>query len=158
MLTGLAHSALCVPDVKAATRWYADTLGFTVLSPPYLMEGEAIERDMGELVAHPRLEAAILGFPGAGDRVIEMIEYPDEESRPRPADASVTDLGLSHIGVVCDDIEATRLELESRGVVFLTSGIASVARVRTTWFTDPWGTVLILIEKRDPTRPYYAQH
>ena len=39
---GLAHAAVCVPDVEAATRWYEPTLGFTVQSPPYLMEGEAI--------------------------------------------------------------------------------------------------------------------
>jgi len=158
MLTGLAHTALCVPDVEAATRWYAETLGFTVLSPPYLMEGDAIERDMGELVDHPRLKAAILGFPESGDRVIEIIEYPDVDGHPRRADASVTDHGLTHIGVLCDEIEATRHELEARGVTFLTSGIASVARVRTTWCVDPWGTVLILVEKRDPTKPYYAQY
>ncbi|MGZ4756108.1 MAG: VOC family protein, partial [Acidimicrobiia bacterium] len=46
----MAHSAVCVPDVEAAARWYSETLGFTILSPPYLMEGEAIERDMGELI------------------------------------------------------------------------------------------------------------
>jgi catechol 2,3-dioxygenase-like lactoylglutathione lyase family enzyme len=157
MLTGLAHSALCVPDVEAATRWYAETLGFTVLSPPYLVEGPDIERDMGELIPHARLKAAILGFPGDGDRVIEIIEYPDTEGRPRPGDASIVDHGLSHVGVICDDIEVTRRELEGRGVTFLTRGIASVARVRTTWCTDPWGTVLILVEKGDPSRPYYAQ-
>jgi methylmalonyl-CoA/ethylmalonyl-CoA epimerase len=157
MLTGLAHSALCVPDVEAATRWYAEALGFTVLSPPYLVEGDDLERDMGELIPQPRLKAAILGFPGDGDRVIEIIEYPGTNGRPRPGDSSIIDHGLSHIGVICDDIEATRRELETRGVTFLTSGIASVARVRTTWCTDPWGTVLILVEKGDPSRPYYDQ-
>jgi catechol 2,3-dioxygenase-like lactoylglutathione lyase family enzyme len=60
-ITGLAHSAICVPDVDEAVRWYADTLGLVVLSPPYLMEGEALERDMGELIPHPRVKAAILG-------------------------------------------------------------------------------------------------
>ena len=157
MLTGLAHSALRVPDVEEATRWYADTLGCAVLSPPYLMEGEAIERDLGELIPHPRLKAAIVGLPGDGDRVIELIEYPDSQGRPRPEDASIVDPGLTHLGLVCDDIDATRAELEARGVRFLTAGIASVAGLRTTWCADPWGTVLILMEKRDPTKPYYAQ-
>jgi catechol 2,3-dioxygenase-like lactoylglutathione lyase family enzyme len=157
-LTGLAHTAICVPDVRAAVDWYATTLGFEVLSPPYLMEGEAIERDMGELIPSPRLEAAILGLPGGGDRVLEIIQYPDSPGRARADDASLVDHGLTHVGIVCDDIVGTRATLEEKGVRFLTSATASVAGLRTTWFADPWGTVFILMEKRDPSRPYYAQY
>jgi hypothetical protein len=42
-------------------------------------------------------------------------------------------------------------------VRFLVDGIADVARVRTTWFVDPWGVVFILVEKSKPERPYFAQ-
>jgi hypothetical protein len=55
-------------------------------------------------------------------------------------------------------IEATRRDLEAHDVTFLTVGIASVAGVRTTWFRDPWGVIFILVEKRDPDRPYWRQH
>ena len=158
MLTGLAHTALCVPDVEAAVAWYADVLGFTVLSPPYLMEGPAIERDMGELIANPRLKAAIVGLPGGADRVVEIIEYPDAPGRPRLPDASLVDHGFTHVGITCDDIDTTRSDLEARGVHFLTRDIASVAGLRTTWLADPWGNVWILLEKRDPAKPYYAQY
>ena len=158
MLLGMAHSAICVPDVEAAARWYAETLGFTILSPPYLMEGEAIERDMGELIPIPRLAAAIVGLPGDGDRVLELIEYPGADGRPRPSDASIVDQGLTHVGLVCDDIASTRAELESRGVQFLVRGIARIAGLRTTWFADPYGTVFILMEKGDGSRPYFAQY
>lgn len=154
----MAHSAVCVPDVEDAARWYSETLGFSILSPPYLMEGEVIERDMGELIPIPRVKAAIVGLPGDGDRVLELIEYPGTDGRPRAADASIVDHGLTHVGVVCDDIEATRSELESRGVQFLVRGIATIAGLRTTWFADPYGTVFILVEKRDPARPYFAQY
>jgi catechol 2,3-dioxygenase-like lactoylglutathione lyase family enzyme len=156
VITGLAHSAICVPDVEQAARWYADALGLTVLSPPYLMEGDAVAADMGELIPQPRLKAAILGIPGDGDRVIELIEYPGVDGDN--GSAVITDTGLTHVGLVCDDIEATRAELESRGVQMLTTGIANIARLRTTWFTDPWGTVFILVEKRDPAKPYFAQY
>ncbi len=154
----MAHSAVCVPDVEAAARWYAETLGFTILSPPYLMEGEAIERDMGELIPIPRLAAAIVGLPGDGDRVLELIEYPGAGGRPPREDASIVDHGLTHVGLVCDDIASTRAELESRGVRFLVQGIATIAGLRTTWFADPYGTVFILMEKGDPQRPYFAQY
>ena len=53
VIAGLAHTALRVADVDAAAAWYRDVLGLTVLSPPYRMEGDAITRDMGELVPAP---------------------------------------------------------------------------------------------------------
>ena len=158
MLTGLAHSAVCVPDVDAAVAWYESVLGLTVLSPPYLMEGAAIARDMGELIPEPRLKAAIVGVAGDGDRVLEIIEYPGSPGRPRPADASVVDHGLTHVGLVCDDIAATRASLEAQGVTFLTTGIADIAGLRTTWFADPFGVVFILLEKSNPAKTYFAQY
>ena len=156
MIVGLAHSAVCVPDVDAATRWYSEVLGCRVLSPPYRMEGAAIDRDMGELVPSPVVvTAAILGF-GEDDHVLELIEYPSVNvSTPG---IEITRAGLTHVGLVCDDIEQTRSELEARGVDFLTTGIAAIAGLRTTWFRDPWGAVFILMEKRAADRPYWRQY
>jgi catechol 2,3-dioxygenase-like lactoylglutathione lyase family enzyme len=159
MITGVAHTAVCVPDVEAAVAWYESVLGLTVLSAPYLVEGDAIERDMGELVPSPvAVKAAILGFPDGGDRVLEVIEYPRAPGRPRLPDASVVDHGFTHVGLVCDDIVATRAELEGNGVRFLTRGIAEIFGLRTTWFADPYGLVFILLEKRDAEKPYFAQY
>ena len=140
MLTGLAHSAICVPDVEAATRWYTDVLGLHVLSPPYRMEGDQIERDMGELVPSPVVvTAAIVGF-APDDRVLELIEYPAADiASNADVGPSVTRVGITHVGMVCDDIGATRAEL------------------KTTWCHDPWGTVIILLEKSRPSRPYWGQ-
>jgi methylmalonyl-CoA/ethylmalonyl-CoA epimerase len=171
MLTGFAHAAVCVRDVDAATRWYSEVLGLQVLSPPYRMEGDAIERDMGGLVPSPVVvKASIVGF-GADDHVLELIEYPlaaapapapapaaAPESAPGAAGVSITSPGLTHVGLVCEDLDATRADLEARGVEFLTSGIAEVAGLRTTWCLDPWGTVLILLEKQKTARPYWRQY
>ena len=158
MITGLAHTAVCVPDVDAAVAWYETVLGMTVLSPPYLMTGDAIDADMGELVPRPvALKAAIVGFE-ASDRVIELIEYPNQPlPAARPGDLSLTRVGPTHLGLLCEDIEATRVHLEEHGVELLTGGIASVAGVRTTWFRDPWGIVFILVEKSKPEQSYWRQ-
>jgi catechol 2,3-dioxygenase-like lactoylglutathione lyase family enzyme len=159
VITGLAHTALCVPDVDAAVTWYRDVLGLTVLSPPYRMEGDAIARDMGELVPAPVVvKAAIVGGPDGSDRVIEVIEYPNAPGRSKPADASVVDYGFTHVALLCDDVVATRAELEAKGVRFLVTGVADVAGLRTTWFADPWDNAFILVEKvRHPDQPYYRQ-
>ena len=142
MITGIAHTGVCVPDCEAAVAWYRDVLGFQVLSPPFLMEGEALDRDMGELVPQPRMKAAIVGFPGDDDRVLEVIEWPDVAPQDGRVSAALTDTGLTHVALICTDIEATRRELEAKDVRFLVSGIADITQLRTTWFADPWGTVI----------------
>jgi catechol 2,3-dioxygenase-like lactoylglutathione lyase family enzyme len=159
VITGLAHTALCVTDVEAAVAWYRDVLGMTLLSPPYRMEGADIERDMGELVPAPvAVNAAILGVPDDSDRVIEVIEYPNAPGQSAPARTSIVDPGFSHLALLCDDVVATRADLESKGARFLVAGVADVAGLRTTWLADPWDNVLILVEKvRRPDRPYYRQ-
>lgn len=159
MFTGFAHAAICVADVDEATRWYSEVLGLQVLSPPYEMAGEAIERDMGELLPSPVVvKAAIVGL-GADDHVLELIEYPGVPTpEARPERPVITTPGLTHVGLVCNDIGSTRDELEAQGVEFLTSEVAEVAGLRTTWFHDPWGNVLILLEKRHPDRPYWRQY
>jgi methylmalonyl-CoA/ethylmalonyl-CoA epimerase len=158
VLTGLAHTAVCVPDVEDAVRWYSEVLGLEVLSPPYTMQGAQIEHDMGELVPSPVVvTAAIVGF-GKDDRVIELIEYPAAGiGAAGPGHPSVTKVGITHLGMLCDDLAATRSDLERRGVEFLTKGIADVAGLKTTWCHDPWGTVIILMEKRHAARPYWGQ-
>jgi predicted enzyme related to lactoylglutathione lyase len=156
VITGLAHTGVCVPDCEAAVAFYRDVLGLRVLSPPYVMSGNAIRDDMGELVADPTMKAAIVGLPGDGDRVLEVIEYLNADGAG--SERALTDHGLSHVGLVCEDLDATRADLEGKGVRFLVSGIADVARVRTTWFVDPWGVVFILVEKSRPERPYFSQY
>jgi catechol 2,3-dioxygenase-like lactoylglutathione lyase family enzyme len=156
VITSLAHTAICVPDVDEALAWYESVLGLRVLAPPYRMEGKAIERDMGGLVPSPVVvKGAIVGTDD-GDRVLEVMEYPEAPGRqPR---TEMIEHGLSHIGLICDDVAATRAQLEAKGVTFLTSGVADVARLRTAWFQDPWGVVFILVEKSRPERAYWRQY
>lgn len=159
MLTGVAHVAICVPDVEVATQWYSEVLGLRVLSRPYRMSGAAIERDMGELIPSPVVvKAAIVGL-GSDDHVLELIEYPEAGTPPSPSGPlSITQPGLTHVGIVCDDIEQTRVDLAAKGIEFVVSGIAEVAGLRTTWFRDPWGNVFILLEKQTSTQPYWRQY
>jgi catechol 2,3-dioxygenase-like lactoylglutathione lyase family enzyme len=157
-VSALAHSAICVDDIDAAVAWYRDVLGLKVLSPPYRMAGPSIEADMGELVPAPVVvEAAILGFEES-DHVVELISYPEAPAPAGSADgASLTRPGISHLGLLCDDVARTRRELEAKGVQFLTTAPASVAGLHTTWLRDPWGARWILLDKRHPERPYWRQ-
>ena len=151
MITGLAHSGVCVPDCEAAVAYYRDVLGFTVLSPPYVMDGDTIRADMGELLDDPAMKATIVGFGDDGDRVLEVIEYLRADGNDARGSAGLADPGLTHIGLICDDLGETRKTLEDKGVRFLADGIADIAGVRTAWFADPWGVVFILVEKASPS-------
>ena len=108
MITGLAHSGVCVPDCEAAVAYYRDVLGFTVLSPPYVMDGDAIRSDMGELLADPAMKAAIVGFGDDGDRVLEVIEYLRADGSDARRTAGLADPGLTHLGLICDNLDETR--------------------------------------------------
>lgn len=157
VITGLAHTGVCVPDCEAAVAFYRDVLGLHVLSPPYEISSDALHDDMGELLPDPSMKAAIVGFEADGDRVFEVIEYLNADDGGHRASASLADHGLSHVALICDDIDSTRAELERKGVRFLVEGVADLVGVRTTWFADPWGVVFILVEKSKPDRPYFAQ-
>jgi catechol 2,3-dioxygenase-like lactoylglutathione lyase family enzyme len=158
VLVGLAHTAICVPDLEAAVSWYSAVLGLTVLSPPYLMEGDAITRDLGDLLPNRpvAIRAAILGT-ASGDHVLEVVEYPNEPVASDDPHA-VSEPGITHVGLLCDDIAATLAALEAGGAELLTTGIASVANLRTAWFRDPWGVTFILMQKTDPAKPYWHQY
>jgi len=85
VITGLAHAGVCVPDCEAAVAFYRDVLGLRVLSPPYVMSGNAIRDDMGELVSDPTMKAAIVGFGDDSDRVLEVdLDKPGFAGSQRP--------------------------------------------------------------------------
>ena len=92
---------------------------------------------MGEMIPGIVLKAAILGFHDSGDRVLEVLEYPKHPGRPKSEAWSLTDHGFSHVGLLCDDIAATRARLEARGVRFLTRGTARITGLETAWFEGP---------------------
>jgi catechol 2,3-dioxygenase-like lactoylglutathione lyase family enzyme len=56
VITGMAHSGVCVPDCEAAVAFYRDVLGLSVLSPPHVMAGDEIRDDMGQLVSDPTIK------------------------------------------------------------------------------------------------------
>ena len=153
-------TAVCVPDVDAAVRWYESVLGLTVIWPATLMDGADIQRDMGELIAPPvALRAAILGV-GDGSDCARLRKHRATKCR-RTATTGGRFGHRPRLHPRRTDLRRhrrhARRPLEAKGVEFLTGGIAEIAGLRTTWFRDPWRNVFILMEKGEPTKPYYRQ-
>jgi len=83
VITGIAHTAVCVPDVDAAVEWYRSVLGLTVLSPPYLVEGTPSSTTWRAGAEPVAVKAPSSGSRTAADRVLEVIEYPRVPGAPR---------------------------------------------------------------------------
>jgi catechol 2,3-dioxygenase-like lactoylglutathione lyase family enzyme len=144
-MKALHHVGLTVRDLDQALDFYHGVLGLPVRSAPSPVFDE------------PSLGAAV-GVPGAalrqvnlalGDTTLELLEYlapPSPVSAPLPQNA----LGAQHVAFRVDDIHATVVELEAKGITFL--GDVTVvddgvlAGWRWVYFTDPDGNALELVE------------
>ena len=96
------HVGISVPDVSASIAWYADMLGFRLVSDKYFEQ----------------LPARI-AFMEQGDFSIELFEV--EGAAPLPADRRVPNLdirthGTKHIAYAVKDLEALMEMLKSKGV------------------------------------------
>ena len=109
------------------------------------------------------ISVTVLRLAGPGETVLGSAARLQPGGKGANQAVAAARLGASVRMAGCcgdDDFGRTlRSALEAAGVDFIVSGIADVARVRTTWFCDPWGVVFILVEKvRKPENAYYRQY
>jgi catechol 2,3-dioxygenase-like lactoylglutathione lyase family enzyme len=123
---GLDHIGVLVKDVDRSLAFYGDTLGL-----------KAEKRGNNGVVSLGNCRLVL--FPAsaqAGDDVGRVL------------DVAKNPLGLDHLALEVDDIEAAIAELERRGVRF--TGPLVTARTlvgaRYRGFTDPDGNVLYIIQ------------
>jgi len=123
MITATDHVALTVRDLEGAIEFFHDLLGLPLTWRTY-----------------DHLERAEIAFLGQSAGQIELLA-PDE-----PPEGPVGSVGLTHLAFLVDDIEATRAELEGKGVRF-TDEIKSAFDLKWTYFEGPEGVQLELIER-----------
>lgn len=134
-VTAMAHTGVCVADVDEAVA-YRDVLGMTMAVTALSRVGRSDPTGHGEDVPGLSLKAAIVGFDRS-DHVLRARRIPHHTGHQ--ISRRLNDSGISHLGLLCDDLAITRAELEDRGVRFLTSGLAGIAGLRTTWSPIPTG-------------------
>src|SRR5436190_6709431 len=144
-MKALHHVGITVKDLDASLRFYHDVLGLQFSNEP------------SPWFDAPELGPAV-GVPGAalrqvslllGDTTLELLEYkspPSETAQPLKSNS----LGASHVAFLVDDIEATKAELEAKGIEFdsdvnvVNEGV--LAGWRWVYFQDPDGYPLELVE------------
>ncbi len=155
---GIHHLGVTVPDIEQATeflraalgaRWCYDGLGAD--APP--REGAEVERQLG-LPSGAKIVRQRMLRIGNGPG-LEMFEV--QSPTPQQPAAGLQDLGLNHLAVYCDDIDAAVARIDAAGGQRLsevhgnsrhedTPGNASV------YVRAPWG---MLIELQSIPGGYY---
>jgi catechol 2,3-dioxygenase-like lactoylglutathione lyase family enzyme len=158
---GIDHIGLTVPDLEAATRFFADAFGAIVLydALPHSTPGRSgpqLEARLGVPAGTVQVAIRLLGL--ADGPSIELFEY---RSPVQAVPATPSDYGWQHVAFYVDDIEGAARDVvaaggitlgEPRPLPHLEAGPAN----RFLYCRTPWGSTLELISYPDP-QPY-EQH
>jgi catechol 2,3-dioxygenase-like lactoylglutathione lyase family enzyme len=144
-LSGVHHTGIIVKNLDKSIYFWHDVLGLQFQNEPSpWFVGEDLARGVG--VPGATLRQVCLT---AGDATVELVEY---GNRPADNDDPIQQnyLGAMHVALRTDDIEATKAELESKGVVFFSDvnvvdeGV--LAGWRWVYFADPDGITVELVQ------------
>jgi catechol 2,3-dioxygenase-like lactoylglutathione lyase family enzyme len=130
------HIGLCVSDVARSRRFYEDVLGFEhwrEIEPPDAMVSKLID-------IPPPIGVTAVYLRRAGF-VLELMHYADAGTVSPARDRVMNELGLTHISVSVDDIDASAAKVvECGGSVLEHTNVGAAVMIR-----DPDGQLLELL-------------
>lgn len=127
-LRGLHHVALIVSDIAAARRFYLDLLGLRLRAETFRAERGSWKLDVD--------------LPDGSQ--LEIFTFPDAPPRPSRPEA----MGLRHLALRVDDLDAWIGHLEGHAVAVEPVRIDPLTGARFTFFADPDGLPVELVEPR----------
>jgi lactoylglutathione lyase len=149
-MPALHHTGLTVRSLPRSLAFYRDALGMEVVFEQE-KEGGYLAAIVGYPDAHVRM--AQLAFPGDEHR-LELFEYVVPDARGEPGEPR--DVGITHVCLVVDDIDALAERLEAAGSAFFSRPVAvdtgANAGGRGVYLRDPDGIVLELFQPPARTR------
>jgi catechol 2,3-dioxygenase-like lactoylglutathione lyase family enzyme len=152
MIADVFHFSFTVSDIERSTAWYVDVLGL-----------ELVHRQRNEneytrtLVGIPDavLEVSQLRIPGIPPRLsthmLELVEYVRPEGSV--IDLPTTTVGVAHLALMVDDIQARYERMLGQGVAFRNPPVrideGANAGGYACYFHDPDGITLEMIQPSD---------
>jgi catechol 2,3-dioxygenase-like lactoylglutathione lyase family enzyme len=140
-----SHLGICVSDLAAALAFYRDALGFEPAAE-LEVKGEPSEtllqlRDLA-------LRAVYLRRDGV---TIELLHYDSPGHVGDGAPRAMNGLGLTHLSLRVDDLDALVGDLAARGTPILRQTRIDNPQLgaRAIFVTDPDGTLIELVEASD---------
>ena len=112
MFKRMDHAAISVKDMEKAITFYQDVIGMEKVFD------RTFDAPMAKLIGVEGTEVRIVHMK-MGDAVVELFDYKHPKGRePRP-DHQQSDFGLTHIGFIVEDFQATLQHLLDHGVELL---------------------------------------
>lgn len=132
---GVSHVGLCVSDLDAALRFYCDGLGFERRDRHELSDEALPGLDRALEVDRP--VTLVSQFIGLGSFTVELLWFAGRAASGRPA-TSRDELGLTHLSLWVDDIEAVAARVAECGGTVLASTRADLG-IDVLFVADPDG-------------------
>lgn len=139
----MSHIGICVSDWKRSLRFYHDVLGFR-----YVHELQVKGEPSDTLLRLKDVALRAIYLEREGVR-IELLHYDSPghvgSAEPRP----LNQLGLTHLSLRVDDLDAELAAFERAGVRVLRDTRIEVpaARSKAVFVTDPDGTLIELVQQ-----------
>lgn len=146
-LAGTDHVGFTVPDIEAATRFFVDVIGCSLVFEigPFQSDDDWMQRQLG---VDPRAVIRKLRmFRCKTGASFEVFEYALAGANPAPPRNS--DVGGHHIAFYVDDLNAAVAYLKSNGITVQGDPVTMESEpskgLRWVYFLSPWGMQLELV-------------
>ena len=144
------HVAIVARDLSKLIDFYTETLGFTVKR-----RYEASNANFQKGIGVPGAAAVVVHLTIPNSTVeLEMFQFSapvlNGSEPPLPANQP----GIRHMALIVDDLQAAYLELQAKGITFLSEPIThkepkEVAGFQFVYFRDPEGNIVELNQLPD---------
>jgi catechol 2,3-dioxygenase-like lactoylglutathione lyase family enzyme len=145
----VAHVGIAVRDLSRVIPFYRDVLGGELLYQSELRQSGQLDTIFG--VRGAKVMNAFVRFPGL---TLEMIQIASPDIPDPDVRADYRCRGWKHLALAVQDIEATRKELEVRGVVFRFPIQSMASGSRMCYLDDPEGNIIEIIQRPAQKRPW----
>ena len=139
----MSHIGICVSDWRRSLRFYHDVLGFRFVSE-LAIQGEPA----ATLLELPGVDLRAVYLEREGVR-IELLHYASPGAVGDPHPRPMNQLGLTHLSLRVDDLDALLPRLEEAGVEILRGTRIDVPQTATkaVFVADPDGTRIELVQQ-----------
>jgi catechol 2,3-dioxygenase-like lactoylglutathione lyase family enzyme len=135
MIVAFSHLGICVSDMDRSMRFYCDGLGFTPGARHEIGDDFATLMELDEVALQSQ-------FIHHGELAIELLFYVKPGHHGPAERRSLTQLGLTHLNLKVDDVEAVASQIRAHG--------GQVHEHTRTTFPGPDGPLMDFVYCSDP--------